>query len=138
MGLGETMIVAGVGCRRGTTAVAIMAAIEAALARNGLARDTVGVVATSASKAAEPGIADAAAALGVPLVLVAQADLEAAAPRTVSSSVRVLALTGVPSVAEAAALAAALAAGGSAARLVAPRVAVGNATCALAYAGAAP
>ena len=128
------MIVAGVGCRRGTTAAAIMAVIEAALARNGLAKETVGVVATSATKAAEPGIAGAAAALGVPLVLVAQADLAAAAPRTVTSSDRVLALTGVPSVAEAAALAA----GGSAARLVAPRVAVGHATCALAYAGAAP
>jgi cobalt-precorrin 5A hydrolase len=111
-----------------------MAAIEAALARNGLAKETVGVVATSAAKAAEPGIAGAAAALGVPLVLVAQADLEAAAPRTASSSDRVLAVTGVPSVAEAAALAA----GGAAARLVAPRVAVGNATCALADTGAAP
>ena len=45
-----------------------------------------------------------------------------------------MALTGVPSVAEAAALAA----GGAAARLVAPRIVVGPATCALADTGGAP
>jgi cobalt-precorrin 5A hydrolase len=43
-------------------------------------------------------------------------------------------LTGVPSVSEAAALAAA----GPDARLIAPRVAVGPATCALAITGDAP
>jgi cobalt-precorrin 5A hydrolase len=133
MGLGEAMIVAGVGCRRGAPADAIMAAIEAALADSGLAKASLGIIATSAAKSAEPGIAGAAAALGVPLVLVAQIDLEAAAGRTVTSSDRVIALAGVPSVAEASALAA----GGSAARLVAPRVAVGPATCALADTGAA-
>ena len=127
------MIVAGVGCRRGAPADAIMAAIEAALAGSGLAKASLGVIATSAAKSAEPGIAGAAAALGVPLVLVAQIDLEAATGRTVTSSARVIALTGVPSVAEAAALAA----GGAAARLVAPRVAVGPATCALADTGVA-
>jgi cobalt-precorrin 5A hydrolase len=134
MGLGEAMIVAGVGCRRGAPAVAIMAAIEAALAGSGLARERVGVIATSAAKASEPGIAGAASALGVPVVLVAQTDLEAAAGRTATRAERVAALIGVPSVAEAAALAA----GGSAARLVAPRVAVGPATCALVDTGAAP
>jgi cobalt-precorrin 5A hydrolase len=133
MDLGEAMIVAGVGCRRGTPADAITAAIEAALAGNGLTKASLGVIATSAAKSAEPGIAEAAAALGLPLVLVAQTDLEAAAGRTATSSDRVLALTGVPSVAEAAALAA----GGSAARLVAPRIAVGPATCALADTGVA-
>jgi cobalt-precorrin 5A hydrolase len=134
MGLGETMIVAGVGCRRGAPAAAIMAAIEAALASNGLAKASLGIIATSAAKAGEHGISVAAAALGVPLVVVAQIDLEAAAGRTATRSERVIALTGVPSVAEAAALAA----GGSSARLVAPRVAVGPATCALADTGAAP
>jgi cobalt-precorrin 5A hydrolase len=127
------MIVAGIGCRRGTPAGAIMAAIEAALARAGLAKEAVTVVATPATKDGEGGIADAAAALGVPLVFVAQSDLEAAAGRTATRSERVLALTGVPSVAEAAALAA----GGAAARLVAPRTALGPATCALADSGAA-
>jgi cobalt-precorrin 5A hydrolase len=52
----------------------------------------------------------------------------------VTSSPRVMVLTGVPSLAEAAALAA----GGPAARLIAPRIAVGPATCALADTGVAP
>ena len=133
MGLGEAMIVAGIGCRRGAPTDAIMAVIEAALARSGLAKEALDVIATAATKGAEPGIAGAASALGVPLVLIAQTDLEAVADRTATRSARVIALTGMPSVAEAAALAA----GGAAARLVAPRVAVGPATCALADTGAA-
>ena len=64
-------------------------------------------------------------------VVVPQADLEAAGARVVTRSERVLALMGVPSVAEAAALAAA----GPASRLLGPRVAVGPATCALAITG---
>jgi len=134
MGVGEAMIVAGIGCRRGTPADAIMAAIEAALARSGLAKGALDVIATPATKGAEPGIAGAASALGLPLVFIAQTDLEAAADRTATRSERVIALKGVPSVAEAAALAA----GGAAARLVAPRIVVGPATCALADSGSAP
>jgi cobalt-precorrin 5A hydrolase len=133
MGVDKAMIVAGIGCRRGAPADAIMAAIEAALARSGLGKEVLHSIATSAIKGGEPGIADAASALGVPLVLIAQGDLEAAAHRTATSSERVIALTGVPSVAEAAALAA----GGAAARLVAPRTVLGPATCALADTGAA-
>jgi cobalt-precorrin 5A hydrolase len=131
MGLGEAMIVAGVGCRRGTSERAIIAAIEAALARSGLAREAVTVVAAPATKKSESGIAGAASALGVPLVLVEQNDLQAAASRTATTSPRVIALMGVPSVAEAAALAA----GGTKARLLAPRIALGPATCALAATG---
>ena len=58
-------------------------------------------------------------------------DLEAASARAETRSARVLALTGVPSIAEAAALAAA----GPAARLILPRIKLGPATCALAVAG---
>jgi cobalt-precorrin 5A hydrolase len=54
--------------------------------------------------------------------------------RTVTRSERVVALMGVPSVAEAAALAA----GGTKARLLAPRIALGPATCALAATGGTP
>jgi cobalt-precorrin 5A hydrolase len=54
--------------------------------------------------------------------------LEAASSRTQSSSPRVKALMGVPSVAEAAALAAA----GPKSTLVLPRIAVGPVTCAIA------
>jgi cobalt-precorrin 5A hydrolase len=122
------MIVAGVGCRKGTSAREIGAAIDAALSRAGLRTDALDVIAAPAMKSAEAGIAAAANELGVPLVLVPQAELEAAGARTVTRSERVVALMGVPSAAEAAALAAA----GPAARLVAPRTAVGPATCALA------
>jgi cobalt-precorrin 5A hydrolase len=128
------MIIAGIGCRKGAPAAATTAAIEAALAGTGIARDMIEVVATVATKRDEPGIAAAAAELGVPLVLVRQADLDSASARTVTRSARVVALTGLASVAEAAALAA----GGPTARLVAGRVAVGPATCALADTGAAP
>jgi cobalt-precorrin 5A hydrolase len=134
MGLDQVMIVAGIGCRKGASAREIGAAISAALARAGLRRDALALIAAPAIKGGEPGIAAAASDLGVPLVLVPQADLEAAGSRTATRSARVVALMGVPSAAEAAALAA----GGPAARLLAPRVAVGPATCALAHSGGAP
>lgn len=128
MGVGEAVIVAGIGCRKGASAAEIEAAIAAALAQAGCAPETLGLIATSDGKGGEAGIVAAAAARGVRLVLVGPADLEAAGTRTQSSSPRVLALTGVPSVAEAAALAA----GGPKARLLLPRIVVGPATCALA------
>lgn len=134
MGLDQAMIVAGIGCRAGATAQEIDAAITAALSNGGLANDTLKLIATSSAKAAEQGIASAAAARGVPLVFVAQSDLEQTSGRTVTRSERVVTLAGVPSVAECAALAVA----GASARLVVPRVAVGPATCALATTGDAP
>ena len=75
-----------------------------------------------ARKRDEQGVSAAAAALGVPLVLVSRADLQAAGARAQTRSERVLALMGVPSVAEAAALAAS----GPAARLIVPRISVGS------------
>jgi cobalt-precorrin 5A hydrolase len=128
MDLDQTMIVAGVGCRKGVRAADIEAAIMAALARAGVAASELRLIATSAAKGGEPGIAAASSAIGVPLVLIPQDDLTAAGTRVTTRSERVIAVAGVPSVAEAAALAA----GGPAARLIAPRVAVGTATCALA------
>jgi cobalt-precorrin 5A hydrolase len=126
------MMVAGVGCRRGASAAAVETVIAAALAQAGLASHSLDALATAAFKGDEPGIAAAAAARGVPLILIAQADLARAGGRA-SHSRRVARLTGVGSVAEAAALAA----GGAAARLVAPRIAIGPATCALAVAESA-
>jgi len=127
------MIVAGVGCRRGTSAAEIETAIAAALAQAGLASHALDLLATAAFKGDEPGIVAAAAARGVDLILVAQPDLERAGGRATHSR-RVAELTGVGSVAEAAALAA----GGPAARLVVPRLVIGPATCALARAEAPP
>jgi cobalt-precorrin 5A hydrolase len=134
MGVVQAMIVAGIGCRRGAPAAAIEAAIDAALARACVAKDALCMVAAPATKAGEAGITAVASALGLPLVLIAQSDLATAGSRTATHSERVLALAGVPSVAEAAALAA----GGPNARLVVTRVAIGPATCALAEIEAEP
>jgi cobalt-precorrin 5A hydrolase len=134
MAMGEAVIVAGIGFRRGASAAAIEAVIAAALARAGLDDGALALIAAPESKCAEQGIAAAASARGVPLVAVSRAELEGAGGRTVTRSERSLALMGVSSVAEAAALAAA----GSAARLLLPRLALGPATCALATNGAAP
>jgi cobalt-precorrin 5A hydrolase len=122
------MIVAGVGCRKGASADDIGAVIGAALARAGFAAQALGLIAAPELKRGEQGVAAAAAALGVPLVLIAEADLKAAGARAETRSERVLALMGISSVAEAAALAG----GGPTARLILPRIAVGSATCALA------
>jgi cobalt-precorrin 5A hydrolase len=124
----EAVIIAGIGCRKGASATQVGEAIAAALACAGVSGEVLGLIATAVFKGAEPGIVAAANALSLPLVLVPADDLESVAPRTITHSERVVALTGVPSVAEAAALAA----GGPSARLLAPRIAVGPVTCALA------
>ena len=125
------MIVAGIGCKAGASAHEIEAVINAALSQAGLDLGALGRIATSPGKAGEPGIAAAAADRGLKVIIVAQTDLESAGAGTLTRSERVLAVAGVPSVSEAAALAAA----GPGARLIAPRIAVGPATCALAISG---
>jgi cobalt-precorrin 5A hydrolase len=126
--LGEAVIVAGIGCRKGAKAEEIEAAIEAALERAGRPLARLDLMATASAKRDEEGLIAAAKARGIRLIFVDQADLEIASARGATWSRRVLALAGVPSVAEAAALAAA----GSKARLILPRIVVGPVTCALA------
>jgi len=128
------MIVAGVGCRKGVLAADIKAAIVTACAEAGVAASQLRLIATSAAKGDEPGVVAAASAIGLPLVAIPPADLAAAGTRVTTRSARVMALLGVASVAEAAALAA----GGPAARLIAPRIVVGPATCALAVSAEVP
>jgi cobalt-precorrin 5A hydrolase len=128
MEMDQAMIVAGIGCRRGAGAADIEAAIQTALARAGIAAAELKAIATGRTKAAEPGIATAAAKLGLGVVAIADAELKIAGARAATRSDRVLALIGVPSLAEAAALAAA----GPSSRLIASRLVVGAATCALA------
>lgn len=122
------MIVAGVGCRKGVQPGEVKAVILAALERAGLDVSALRLIATINSKSCERGIEVAASVMRVPLVLMTPADLVAASMRVATRSERTKALVGVPSVSEAAALAA----GGPFARLIAPRVVVGQATCALA------
>jgi cobalt-precorrin 5A hydrolase len=117
-------MVAGIGCRSGVSAEQVESALAAAL---GPGR-SLSRIATPTAKGHEPGIIAAAAARGVPLVLISQSDLEAASEATLTHSDHSMAAMNVPSVAEAAALAGA----GPASRLLGPRVAVGPVTCALA------
>jgi cobalt-precorrin 5A hydrolase len=128
MGLGEAVIVAGVGCRKAISAAQVDAAIDAALIQSRLPGHQLGLIAVPALKGAEAGIRAAASGRGVLLRLIAQDLLEAANPRTLTRSKRSMATMKVHSVAEAAALAAA----GPNARLLAPRITVGPVTCALA------
>lgn len=125
------MIVAGIGSKRGVSRQEVLAALDAALLRAALSRADISLLATPAVKGGETGISEAAASLGLPLVLVPQTRLEAAAGRAQTHSERVVALLRVPSAAETAALAAA----GPQAQLVGPRLALGPVTCALARRG---
>lgn len=122
------MIVAGIGCRKAIAAAQVESAIDTALRRNRLEGRQLGSIAVPAVKGTEPGIVAAAAARRVLLVLITQDALEKADLRTVTRSARSMGAFNVQSVAEAAALAAA----GPHARLLAARVAVGPVTCALA------
>ena len=132
--LDKTMIAAGIGCRRGTSAPDIEAAIRAALARANITPAALDVIATIEAKSAEAGIRTAAEKLGVSVVIVPASDLTLAGGRVETRSERALALAGVGSVAEAAALAAA----GPSAKLISPRLVMGSATCALAASAPAP
>jgi cobalt-precorrin 5A hydrolase len=129
--MAKTMIVAGIGCRRGAAARDVEAAIRTALARAGVTASALDAIATMLGKNEEPGIAAAAKTLGVRVVALEQSALKTASARAATRSARVLALTGVASVAETAALAAA----GADARLIATRLVVGGAACALAASG---
>lgn len=118
--------VAGIGCRKGASADAVAAAVAAATPPG----CEVEALATGDTKRSEPGLVAAAARLGLPVLFIAADALAAASPRAVSRSARVEALLGVPSLAETAALAAA----GPRSRLLGPRLAVGDVTCAVAVA----
>lgn len=131
MDLGEAVMVAGIGCRSGVSAEQVEAALAAAQRFSARA---VSHLATPIAKAHEPGIIGAAAARGVPVILIGQPDLEAANPRTLTHSEHSMTAMNVHSVAEAAALAGA----GSGSRLLGPRIAVGPVTCALAEAANTP
>jgi cobalt-precorrin 5A hydrolase len=131
MDMDQAVIVAGLGCRKGAQPGEVKAAILAAFEQAGIAVSALRCLATASAKGREKGIEVVALAMRLPLVLVPPADLLSVRTRIATWSERVEALVGVPSVAEAAALAAA----GPSARLVAPRIIVGPATCALAETG---
>lgn len=121
------MLACGIGCRRGTRAEDIEAAIRAA--RNAFnCTDDIAVIATETSKASEPGLREAADRLGVELVSFTTDELASVGSAVLTVSVAALRHKSVPAVAEAAALLAA----GTNVRLLGPRVANDTTTCAFA------
>jgi cobalt-precorrin 5A hydrolase len=121
----------GVGCRSGVSGEVIADLVERALetcARPGVPAALFTVV----DKQSEPGIGEAAAALGLALVHLPRAALAAVADRVATRSEKVIELFGVPSIAEGAALAGA----GPGGRLVVERMAERGATVAVAIGGA--
>jgi cobalt-precorrin 5A hydrolase len=134
MVVGETMRVAGIGCRKGVGADEVLAAIDAALQAHALSRPSLDALATLASKDREAGLAEASHALGLSLLIMPNAMAAAAASQTLTHSSASLAATGLPSASETAALAAA----GPNARLLGPRIVQGRVTCAIAVSEEAP
>jgi cobalt-precorrin 5A hydrolase len=124
----QAMIVAGIGCRRGTAAEAIEAVLALALGRLGWATDRLDAIATLAEKTQEEGLQTVAARLALPLIGVPRAELLEVADRIATVSAPAEAAHGVPSVAEASALAAA----GADASLLVLRIVAAGATCAIA------
>ncbi|MBZ9797982.1 cobalamin biosynthesis protein [Mesorhizobium sp. ES1-4] len=128
------MIVAGIGSRKGVQVEDVLAAIETALEAHGLAMSALSALATAALKKEEDAIAAAGRKLNLPVIIVDPADLQAAAPGTLSSSSLSREVAGTPSVSEASALAVA----GKGASLLGPRIVLGAVTCAIAISGDVP
>jgi cobalt-precorrin 5A hydrolase len=122
------MIVAGIGARTGVSAGAVLG-----LLRSAMRTAQPDALAVPAFRRNEPGIAAAAAAVGLPILWVERDALRGEQGRCLTRSARAEAEVGLSCVAEAAALAGA----GPGSRLVLPRIAGGGVTCALAE-GARP
>jgi cobalt-precorrin 5A hydrolase/precorrin-3B C17-methyltransferase len=95
-------LVVGVGCSRGAAAEDILALIDSALSRAGLAPASVSALASIDVKHDEPGLLAAASARGWPLCLFGASELDAIAVPNPSEAVR--RAVGTASVAESAAL----------------------------------
>ena len=126
----------GLGCRKGVSGAVIASLVRDGLemlAQMGVATQGGSVALfTTNAKRDEPGMQDAAALLAMPLHFLSPAAMKAVAGRAQTSSPRVLALFGVPSVAETAALAGA----SSLAEIILARITRDGATCAIARAPA--
>ena len=125
------IVAAGLGCRKGCDAQEIVALVRLALSEVDLPPAQLSGLFAPAFKQGESGLSEAANLLGVPLVLIPDIELKAAEPRVLTVSGRVVALTGLASVAETAALAGA----GPSSRLLRARIASARATCAIAISG---
>jgi len=124
----EALIVAGLGCRRETSADEIERVVRMALGIFDLSVERLDAIATESEKATKPAFPEVARRLSVRLVACTVADLDRVAGRVLTVSKMVLKAKGLPSIAEASALVAA----GRNGRLLGTRVATERATCAIA------
>jgi cobalt-precorrin 5A hydrolase len=125
MGGDQAMIVAGIGLGASCPAEDIVRVVQAAMQQ---ASARISLMAAPDFKCDDSGLLQAADTLNVTLAPVSRAALMAVQARCVTRSARAEAATGIASVAEGSALAAA----GPDGRLILPRIALGRATCALA------
>jgi cobalt-precorrin 5A hydrolase len=123
----KTTVAIGIGCKRGCSSEAIVALVERAIAAASCAGAPAALF-THEAKTSEAGLASAAKALGLPLVFLDGQVLRQASLRAATNSPRVMAMFGLPSIAEAAALAGA----GPSSVLVVARMSNGGASCAIA------
>lgn len=128
------MIVAGLGCRKGTDAESVEAALALACNEAGIDLAAIDALATGTIKEHEPGLLELAERLKLPLHIVGDEALKEAEPLTRTVSKHSLARTVSPSLSEAAAIAVV----GKQAELVAARVIAEGATCAIARSKASP
>jgi cobalt-precorrin 5A hydrolase len=121
------MIAIGIGCRKGASKEAIVALVADALARTGDQGNAARLF-TAENKRHETGLIAAAHELALPLDFLSLDALRDVADRIATSSGAAERALGVPSVAEAAALAG----GGLGAQLVLARITGDGVTCAIA------
>lgn len=122
-------IVVGVGCRRGAASSPIVDAVRRALSLAGASLESVRLLASADVKAQEPGLIEAARALGVPLRFVPSGEI-LSSERAFSRSEFVKRKVGVPAVAEPCALLA-----GRRTRLLLPKTIFNGVTVAVAREG---
>jgi cobalt-precorrin 5A hydrolase len=96
-------VIVGIGCRRGTPAERIIAAIREALFESGIALEEVRLLASAEIKSDEAGLIAAAEALGLPIRFIAAVEIRTSA-REFSHSDFVQEKVNLPAVAEPAAL----------------------------------
>ncbi len=119
-------VIVGIGCRRGTGAAAIVAAVELALREAGVAREEVRLLASADIKRDEGGLLAAARLLGIPLRFIGAGEIRSST-REFAGSDFVKAKVDLPAVAEPAALMA-----GRRTRLILPKIKANGVTVALA------
>lgn len=117
----------GIGCKKGCFTETIVALVTRVIAAASCAGASACLF-THEAKKCEAGLAEAAKALGLPLVFLEAEVLQQASLRAVTRSSKVMALFGLPSIAETAALAGA----GPSSVLLVTRMSDGGASCAIA------